>query len=278
MTRNDSAPLPRAGLAEDLGLLVLAASRVPTVTRAEMVEVDRAAIEDYGISLVRMMENAGAWLADLTRRSLGGSCAGRRVGVVAGRGNNGGGGLVAARRLLLWGAAVEVLLTADASEFAGVPAEQLGILQRLGLSPKTLDGQALDRNDALLDRKDVLIDAVIGYGLRGAATGAPLAAIAAINRADSPVISLDVPSGLDADGGEAPGEAVRAAATLTLALPKGGFFLAGAGAYVGRLFLGDISIPADAYAFAGKETPQPFRDGPLVEVIYEGATLDREPE
>ncbi len=229
MTRNDSAPLPRAGLAEDLGLPVLAASRVPTVTRAEMVEVDRAAIEDYGISLVRMMENAGAWLADLTRRSLGGSCAGRRVGVVAGRGNNGGGGLVAARGLLLWGAAVEVLLTADASEFAGVPAEQLGILQRLGLSPKTLDGQALDRNDALLDRKDVLIDAVIGYGLRGA-------------------------------------------------LPKGGFFLAGAGAYVGRLFLGDISIPADAYAFAGKETPQPFRDGPLVEVIYEGATLDREPE
>src|SRR5258708_5868260 len=93
-----------------------------------MREVDRVAIE-LGLTLPRMMENAGANLARLALALLGGDARGRRVAVLAGRGGSGGGGLVAARRLIGWGAHVEVRLSHGASAFAPVPREQLEILR-----------------------------------------------------------------------------------------------------------------------------------------------------
>jgi len=77
---------------------------IPSITTKQMREVDRAMIEDFGIQLVQMMENAGRALATAARVRLGGSAVGRSVLILAGRGNNGGGGLVAARRLANWGA------------------------------------------------------------------------------------------------------------------------------------------------------------------------------
>lgn len=93
-------------------------SEVPFVTTEQMIEVDRAMIEDYGILLIQMMENAGRNLADLARaRFLAGDPNGKRVAVLAGVGGNGGGALVCARRLANWGADVHVFITRDEDQF-----------------------------------------------------------------------------------------------------------------------------------------------------------------
>ena len=107
---------------------------LPALTTEQMREVDRAMIEDFGITLMQMMENAGRHLATLAREKLGGNVEGKRIVVLAGRGNNGGGGLVAARRLANWGAQVCVVPAASPNEYQDVPAHQLAILQKMGIA------------------------------------------------------------------------------------------------------------------------------------------------
>ncbi|MGE0058465.1 MAG: NAD(P)H-hydrate epimerase, partial [Dehalococcoidia bacterium] len=134
-----------------LGLPVRPALDVPHVSRVQMVEIDRSTMEDFGISLIQMMENAGALLADLTRRSLGGSVEGSRITVLAGRGHNGGGGLVAARRLHLMGAHLDVLLAAEPDQYSGVPGLQTQIITNLGMTPRIYQGEPLADSDIVLD-------------------------------------------------------------------------------------------------------------------------------
>ncbi|MFV1981468.1 MAG: NAD(P)H-hydrate epimerase, partial [Rhodothermia bacterium] len=110
------------------------AGDIPHLSTEQMREVDRAMIEDYGITLIQMMENAGRNLAALARqRFLDGDPVGKQVIVLAGKGGNGGGGLVCVRRLHGWGAEVRVFLGANAEEFRGVPATQLEIVEKLGV-------------------------------------------------------------------------------------------------------------------------------------------------
>ena len=233
----------------------IAASSVPALTREQMVEVDRLMIEVYGIQLIQMMENAGLQLARLARY-LAEPSAQPVVVVIAGRGNNGGGGLAAARRLSAWGADVTVVLADEPAAFEGVPRQQLDILRQMRVTMNTWD-QALPSCV-------VLVDALIGYGLTGSPRGVAADIIAAINASDAKVVSLDVPSGLDVDLAEAPALAVRAAATLTLALPKVGLLDPGASPFVGELYLADISVPPSLYQRMGLGTPSPFAGGQLV--------------
>ena len=216
---------------------------MPSVTTDQMREVDRAMVEDYGILLLQMMENAGRNLAHLARtRFLGGDPRGRGVLVLAGTGGNGGGGLVCARRLHTWGAAVQVFLAAPAQEFKGASGTQTAILERMGV-PITPGPEAFKLPDA-----ELIIDAIIGYSLRGAPTGAAASLIRAANGHPAPVLSLDIPSGINAAKGTVHDPAVRAAATLTLALPKTGQESRAAVPCVGELYLGDISVPPGLYA------------------------------
>ena len=118
-------------------------SEVPHLTTDQMVEVDRVMIEDYGIDLVRMMENAGRALASLARRLfLNGDAGGRRIVVMAGTGGNGGGALVAARRLHNYGATVRVLATRGDDAFTPVPREQLAIIRQMGIDVDSKDDLA----------------------------------------------------------------------------------------------------------------------------------------
>ena len=114
----------------------------PALTTEQMREVDRLMVEEYGIELIQMMENAGRNLALLAARMLDGDIVDRPVVVLAGRGNNGGGGLVAARHLLNWGAWVQVLCAYPPEQYAGVPAHQLSILQAMG-APLSWAGRRL---------------------------------------------------------------------------------------------------------------------------------------
>ena len=217
--------------------------KIPFLTTDQMREVDRAMIEDYGISLIQMMENAGRNLAHLARqRFLNSNPTGRRVLVLAGTGGNGGGGLVCARRLHNWGANVEVLVTSQPAQFTAVPHHQLTILQRMDISA------GVAGEGVVLPSADLIIDAIIGYSLYGAPSGPAAALIRAANAHGAPILALDVPSGVDATSGSAFEPAIQATATLTLALPKEGLRVEAAKVRVGELYLGDISVPKELYA------------------------------
>ena len=230
----------------------VSADSFPWVDTAQMIEIDRIMIEDLQIELKQMMENAGRNLAQLTL----GLVAPRTATVLAGSGGNGGGGLVCARHLANHGVVVTVVVTRPAAEFWGVPAHQLGILQRMGIV-------VIDHDPSGIEDADVIVDAVIGYSLRGAPRGSALAIIDAANQANKPVISLDVPSGVDSTTGVTPGAAVRADATLTLAAPKIGLR---SNPLLGRLFVGDISVPPAAFESLGLRPPTAFIDSWLVEI------------
>lgn len=229
----------------------------PEIDAAGMAEVDRRMVEDFGITLPQMMENAGRALATLARvRFLGGQAAGRSVTVLAGTGGNGGGALAAARRLAAWGAAVTVVLSAPAEAMTPVPGQQLGILARMGIAPADTPAEA---------EPDLILDGLIGYSLKGAPRGRAGALIGWANDCPAPVLSLDMPSGFDAASGTLPGVAVRASATLTLALPKSGLSAPHLRPFVGDLYLADISVPPALYdRLPIPCTVPPFSTGDIV--------------
>ena len=236
---------------------------IPFVSTDQMREVDRAMEEDYGISLIQMMENAGRNLAHLARsRFLSGDPTGHRVLVLAGTGGNGGGGLVCARWLHNWGASVQVWTTAPSSEFSGVPRHQLAILERLDV-PVHQSGEVDD-----LPPAGLVVDAIIGYSLRGTPTGRAAALICAANTHGRPILALDVPSGVDTTTGAVHEPAILATATLTLALPKRGLRTDAAKAYVGELYLGDIGVPPELYRSSsiGLEVGHPFAKDEIIRI------------
>ncbi len=215
---------------------------VSFITTDQMREVDRAMIEDYGISLIQMMENAGRNLAQLARqRFLDGDPRGRRVLVLAGTGGNGGGGLVCARRLRNWGAEVQVWMTTPSTNLADVPLHQLCILQGMGIAI------IVAAELSVLPPADLLVDAMIGYSLTRPPTGLVAALIDAANDHGAPILALDVPSGVNTTTGAASGSAIRARATLTLAMPKVGLRTETAKQHIGELYLADISVPPELY-------------------------------
>ena len=221
---------------------------VPYDSEDQMREVDRLAVVEFGITLFQMMENAGRALARLAReRFLAGDARGKRVLVLAGPGGNGGGGLACARNLHNWGADVRVFATSPPERMGDVPGHQLRMLETLGV-PTVVALAVAAPEGAPLPEADLVVDALIGYSLRGAPSGAAAALVRAANRHSAPTLALDVPTGLDSTTGEVAGDAVRADATLTLALPKEGLRAASAEEYVGELYLADISIPAELYA------------------------------
>jgi len=216
---------------------------IPDLTTEQMIEVDRAMIEDYGIELIQMMENAGRNLAHLAReRFLAGDPRGKHVVVMAGRGGNGGGAMVCARRLANWGAVVEVCLTREPGDFKGVPAQQLRILGRMQLPVSPPRSTAFFSDSSKID---LIVDGLIGYSLSGAPRGSAAEMIRWANGQRAPILALDAPSGLDTATGQVFDPAIDAAATLTLALPKQG--LRSGLVQVGELYLADISVPPALY-------------------------------
>jgi NAD(P)H-hydrate epimerase len=211
---------------------------LPAVTTQQMVEVDRLMIEEYGILLIQMMENAGRNLAELARRWLGGKIAGNRVVFLCGAGNNGGGGMVAARHLHNWGAEVSLKVVAEPDKIKEAPAQQLRILRAMRI---------YDSPVVSLESADLVVDALLGYGLSGNPRGPMATWIDRINTCGRAVLALDSPSGLNTTTGVPGDPCVRATATLTLALPKTGLMAPQAKPYTGELYLADIGVPPELY-------------------------------
>jgi NAD(P)H-hydrate epimerase len=212
---------------------------VPAVTAEQMREVDRIAVEEFNLGILQMMENAGRNLAQNVMGMLGETTA--KVTVLAGAGGNGGGGLCCARHLHNRGFKVWLVLDREPAALRGAASRQYQILQAAGLRPVEPD-QAVEA----IRGADLVVDALIGYSLHGAPRGRAAELIALCNQHAARVLSLDVPSGLEATTGETPGLAVRPERTLTLALPKTGLR-----SLTGDLYLADIGIPREVYRSLG---------------------------
>ncbi|MBD0338215.1 MAG: NAD(P)H-hydrate epimerase [Thermoleophilia bacterium] len=220
------------------------AAELPWLDIEQMRELDRIAVDEFGLTLERMMENAGRNLAELARRLLGGRVAGRSITVLAGPGGNGGGGLVAARHLANAGAEVTVVLSHPRDRLRPVTAAQLHILEAMKIAP-----------GGPPDDVELVLDALLGYSQEGSPRGGA-ARLIEWSRGRR-VLSLDLPSGLLHE------PRVEAEATLTLAAPKRAL----RGGAAGTLYVADLSIPPAAYARAGIPWRSPFETAPLVRIV-----------
>ena len=243
---------------------------VPALSTTQVQSVDHLMVDEFGIEPLQTMENAGYALATLARTLFDGDVFDRSVVVLAGRGNNGGAGLAAARHLLNWGAWVQVVCADSPAAFAGVPARQLATLQAMAAP------LAWAEDGWELPPADMVIDAIIGCGLRGAPYGAARSLIQLANSSAAPILSLDAPSGVESDTGYAFEPHVKAAATLALGLPRRGFLQEAAACAAGQLFLADIGVPNALYTRIGVEVACLFACNSIVElgVVDGGFVID----
>jgi len=208
-----------------------------------MQAIDHAAIYDVGIPRLLLMEHAGLAVARAVR-----SCWPRRGRghclVLCGAGHNGGDGLAAARHLIQWGHPACVFLAGAHSRLKAEPRVYAAILARLGVP--CVSGRGRAQSPALrraFAGAVVIVDALLGIGLQGTVRPEHRALIERVNASALPVVSVDVPSGLDANTGRPQGIAVRATVTVTLGLPKRGLLTREGRRWTGRLLVDDIGIP-----------------------------------
>ncbi|HUA10703.1 MAG TPA: NAD(P)H-hydrate epimerase, partial [Solirubrobacteraceae bacterium] len=199
----------------------------------QMRAIDRVAIEQLGVPSLELMERAGLGVA----RAVEQLARDGPVCVLCGKGNNGGDGFVAARVLREAGRTVHVLCTAERSEYSG---DARANLERLPGEPPALFRTELPAGTC------AIVDALLGTGFAGEPHGAVADAIAAINAAGVPVVSVDVPSGVDASSGVIGSRAVRAALTVTFQLAKPGLWIAPGKQHSGEVHVLDIGIPREA--------------------------------
>jgi NAD(P)H-hydrate epimerase len=211
------------------------------LTREQTRELDRRAIEEFGVPGIVLMENAGRGMAELLR-TLG---INGPVAICCGKGNNGGDGFVMARHLDNAGVRVRVLLFGDPAQLSGDAAINHRIIAVSGIPLEVFTGPALDeeRLRRQLADADWIVDALFGSGLRGTIQPPFDRMIAAINSAAARVFAVDIPSGLDSDTGQPLGIAIRAHHTATVAAMKKGFLTSSAAAWVGQVHVIDMGAP-----------------------------------
>ncbi len=214
------------------------------LTAAQMQAVDRQTIDEIGIPGVVLMENAGRGVAEEIVQRFSATDSPRSL-VLAGKGNNGGDGYVIARHLQNKGWDVKTLVLAERDAIKGDAAVHLKALENCGGQVAyILDDEALESSLATFGKFTVLVDAIFGTGLSKPAHGLFLKTIEWINQQVSPVVAVDIPSGIDASTGRVMGTAVSATLTVSFAFPKiGQVSYPGAG-LVGELSIVDIGIPA----------------------------------
>lgn len=214
-----------------------------SLSRAEVREVDRRAIEDFGLPGIVLMENAGRGAAALLH-ALAPSAV---VAIACGKGNNAGDGFVMARHLENLGHDVRLLLAGDPAEHRGDAATQWRVAERAGIPSERLAQGAVADWQRSLARAGWIVDALLGTGATGAPRGSVATAIEAINatsrRQGIRVLAVDLPSGMDCDTGRPPGACVRADITTTFVARKIGFDEPAATAWTGDIHVLDIGVP-----------------------------------
>jgi len=211
-----------------------------TLTRKQSRQVDRRAMEEYGISGLVLMENAGRGVADvLCEKGIEGP-----VVICCGKGNNAGDGFVIARHLDLRGFDARVLLWAEPSELTGDAAANFRILEKTDVPIEVFadehDPARLDRN---LSGAAWIVDGLLGTGARGEPRPPLDAVIDQLNASSAPKLAIDLPSGLDCDTGQATRHTIRAALTCTFVAAKTGLLAPNAARYTGEVRVLNIGTP-----------------------------------
>ena len=233
------------------------------ITADQMRLVDELAVNKYGILLEEMMELAGYHLTGLAYTIMEKSLKNKTIVVLAGKGNNGGGGLVAARHLHNRGADVHIILSTGTGLKTAVEG-RLKTLEELKLP--ILHQKKEDDSCRLFNEAHLIIDALIGYGLRSDPEYPVSQLIDHVNSSRSIVLSLDVPTGIDSTKGNIYNRCIRADHTMTLALPKEGLLKENARSHIGSLYLADIGIPGALYKELGLDIGNIFQHGSIIKL------------
>ncbi len=214
------------------------------VTAAEMREIDRRAIEEFGVPSSDLMERAGSGAAEVVVDS--GLEPGSKVAILCGNGNNGGDGFVAGRHLKTWGAEVICWTIGERDELGAdtlrnlIHAEDVGVRIRAFRPRESDDALRRDLADSALT-----IDSLLGTGARGRLRE-PLRLIAQLTNAHAKrVVALDLPTGMDADSGAADPDTIRSALTITFGFPKRGMYVLPGREYCGDVVVIDLGYPED---------------------------------
>jgi NAD(P)H-hydrate epimerase len=211
-------------------------------TAQEIRNIDSRAIREFGIPGPVLMENAAtAVMAEMERFFDG--LAGLKIGILCGKGNNGGDGLALARRLRVRGVPVRVALLAPFAALQGEAKLNLAILRKTDVEI-TQKASARDSADVIA-WSDILVDALLGVGLSSPLRGVIAQVVTMMNRSGRPIVSIDIPTGVNADTGEVMGAAVEADLTVTMALPKRGLVLYPGASCAGTVRIADIGIPSE---------------------------------
>jgi len=213
------------------------------VTSHTMQEIDKRAIGEHGIAGIELMEQAGAGCSDVIVSEFGHKGQGHAV-IFAGKGNNGGDGYVIARRLSQQGWIVRVFLLEERERIGGDAGTNLEKLPPEMVSIRTSSDQFTASDRAGINEADVIVDAILGTGLRSEVTGIYREAVDLINGSGRPVLAVDIPSGIHGTTGRILGGAVRADITVTFAFAKLGHILYPGADHSGRLIVVDIGIPS----------------------------------
>ena len=213
---------------------------IALITGSQMASIDRRAI-DSGMPGIELMEAAGQGVTRVVENLLG-ELQNRHIVILCGKGNNGGDGFVVARQAAQCGARVQVFTATSANEITGDAKTNFN-----RLPPDIV--QSVDRIATVqnaLTNADIAIDALLGTGIRGPARGIYADLINALARTKSPIVAVDIPSGLNADTGKIEGPCATATCTVTFAQPRIGHFFYPGRAQCGKLHLIDIGIPPSA--------------------------------
>ena len=218
-----------------------------SLTREEMRELDRKAIEEYKIPGIILMENAGRNAAEEILQMIDDPHQ-AKVAILCGKGNNGGDGFVVARHIHNHGISVDVFLVAKISDILkdGDAGTNLQILLNMKIPVKEiLDISGVNSILKELNNYNILVDALFGTGLSGDVREPFKTLIDGVNNLNKPIVSVDIPSGLDSNTGKILGAAIKATKTVTFAASKKGFYLNDGPSYTGKVIVSDISIPRE---------------------------------
>lgn len=210
----------------------------------QMHEIDRSAVEEYGLPELSLMESAGHRVFEATKNILGGVDK-KSICILAGSGNNGGDALAAARYLSNTGARVKIFLIGDKDHRTASMNVQMRILRGMGVELQQLDSdRAWERLQVTLRFCDAIVDGILGTGFIGPIRPNTLRLIRLVNAVKKIIVAIDIPSGVESDSGAVGEAAMQADCTVALGLPKIGHYICPGASYVGKLTIDGIGLPA----------------------------------
>jgi NAD(P)H-hydrate epimerase len=232
---------------------------IPALTSEQRFELGRSMVEDFGVDPIQILESAGRHFAHLARdRFLAGDARDKSVVVLAGAGGKGNVALAAARRLSGWGASVEVFLIRERSRQSALGLRLLEMLDRMKVTVR-------DSSEPLAAAgPEAILEGTVGSGLRGRPKEDLADAIRWAAAQRIPVLSLEVPAGMDAGTGAVSSPSIKATATLAMALPLKGVLTHGAEEHRGELYLGDLGAPEMAFRRLGLKVGPIFSQSDLL--------------